>query len=314
MMKGYGGGGADGGQKGYGGAGGGGDDDAIKEKMMKGYGAGGADGGQKGYEMDEKMQEGYGKIVEQSTGIDEKGPLCPDGQVPVAKRGYRIVSTGHRIQSMRQRVTPPERAEPFKQCASHHMEGCLQVCGITWEKCAEMFKQCMRKVCAEQDDEDACQDAMKSTTTGLGITKTTALSRNQKQACECAGEDEVSQRREQEVREFYKQWAPDQMSKVKGLLEKYPGKKFPNLMLALILKYVKAVEVKELTQEELTAIDEQRNTITSSVKDTIKQTAPEEVRNAINKKRGFKGAPSGPDAGGQPKPKKEVPVPDMDEL
>jgi len=115
------------------------------------------------------------------------------------------------------------------------------------------------------------------------------------------------------------------MSKVEGLLERYPDKKFPNLMLALILKYVDAVEVKELTKDERRALEDKRKNIAASLKEKFKSgPVKEEILQSLNKhvkndqhlktelkdalrKQGYKI----PD-----KPKKEVPdnVPDLDEL
>merc|ERR1712196_493714 len=69
----------------------------------------------------------------------------------------------------------------------------------------------------------------------------------QVEACDCVPDNEAPARRKEELEDFYKAWAPDQLSKTASLFEKYQDN-FPRLMLMLHQKYKKSVKLVERQQ------------------------------------------------------------------
>jgi len=199
----------------------------TEDAKMPGYGA---DGGQGGY--GDAMQGGYGG--------GPKQPQCPTGQTGVTKRGYRAYGNGCGTGGIK-----VSSEFDFEECCTYTHDVCYVTCGMEKSRCEELFGECMAKICKDKfGDRQECKSNAGMYTMGTTMMGAKYYKEGQDEACDCIPNDKVDERRLEELTEFYKEWAPDQDGKAKGLYAKYKDN-FPRLRLMLNQKYKDSVKVIE---------------------------------------------------------------------
>jgi hypothetical protein len=71
---------------------------------------------------------------------------------------------------------------------------------------------------------------------------------HQRTSCECVDKGKVREKMERVIRNFYKKFNPEGISKVKGLVEKADGKRsiFNKILYGLVKKYPEAIKKRVL--------------------------------------------------------------------
>merc|ERR1711934_362462 len=189
----------------------------VEDTNIQGYG-GGQDGAQDGY--GEMMQSGYG-------GQEAGKPLCPAGKTPVTKRGYEAYGNGCGTAGI-----SVSSEFNFTSCCTYTHDVCYVTCGMKKANCESEFGDCMNKYCTDNhaDRVGECKQNAGMYTMGTTMMGGKYFREGQVEACECVPEKDGRARRKEELRDFYKKWAPDQLHKADSLFAKYEAN-FPKLRM-----------------------------------------------------------------------------------
>jgi len=237
---------------------------------------------------DDGMQGGYGdmggagygeslqdQLLGQMQGQLDK-PLCPPGQTPVMKKDYQVFSNSSNADSLRKHQ--PEYAGALADCFTYGYNICSQMCGYKMPKCEDYTKECTEKACKEHDDPKECTTKGKTEVGNKKLFGRIQWPQQQTTACDCVDKgDELQERRQEELEEFYQKWAPDQSSKVAGLLKKY-RKSWPQLMLALHAKYRESVKVVQNEEEEEEDKDKDKDKVEDKAEEKEESKPDEEPK------------------------------------
>ena len=129
--------------------------------------------------------------------------------------------------------------EVYESCCDQ-WAACYQICGMSKAACDEQFKTCSTKICESLPDDDGTpasddgEDGDKGTSSSRedcnrksslasmmsSINGCKSYDAAQYKACDCVPKDKAPDRREAAIRYFYKNFAPDNVSKVKQLMSK----------------------------------------------------------------------------------------------
>jgi len=131
----------------------------------------------------------------------------------------------------------------FTECCTYTHDVCYATCGMPKAKCESLFGECMAKKCKdEHDNNPKCTQGAGTYTMGTTMMGAAAFASSRVEACDCVPDAEAPARQRDEIRQFYKRYAPDQAAKADVLYEKYKGN-FPHLFMMLHQKYRDAVGV-----------------------------------------------------------------------
>ncbi|KAJ8608676.1 hypothetical protein CTAYLR_009402 [Chrysophaeum taylorii] len=172
---------------------------------------------------------------------------CPKGQEPAPKRPLKLTSTGSCNglgsgggMSM---FSAQKIDDPLAHCCDVR-QACDQICGASLKMCDEALELCMNTTCASVEDKEDCDRSAGihrlMTQLGDGCKKFVPA---QAQGCQCFAPDKAKRRREQVLTDLYKRYAPDSVSKVKGLVKKATTpKKYATLLVKVVEKYPAAIK------------------------------------------------------------------------
>ena len=149
----------------------------------------------------------------------------------------------------------------------------------------QIYVKCLDTICLHEllthgDDykplkDGLCVDIVKELTEGPKMMAQLISKKIQEHHCECKPEDEMAERHREVLTHFYERYAPESLSKVDSLMEKYSTKgvaQFGVLMYSLHNKYKKSVKVITLTEDQKKAHSVASEGLQNSIKDKMEGT------------------------------------------
>ena len=191
---------------------------------------------------------------------------CSKPYVPVNKWPLGITSTGCQSGGGMGMMTLGGKNDykHVEHCC-HLKNACYQLCGSNKQTCDAEMDKCMDAGCdtlsgyspadlrsmTEEEikkEKDEC-GSMKSVVALIGkFSGCKEYDMHQRTACECVDKGKVREKMERVIRNFYKKFNPEGISKVKGLVEKADGKRsiFNKILYGLVKKYPEAIKKRVL--------------------------------------------------------------------
>lgn len=140
---------------------------------------------------------------------------------------------------------------------------CMQVCGVTKQKCDIQFKKCTDKACRKQPfittggEPKECKTVIGLKVAMAQMEQCNDFEAAQKRACKCKKESKVDRARRKFLTKFYAKFATKKPD-VDSLMEKHGStpRKFSDLVIKLMKKYSKKVvkRVADPMQERMNEI------------------------------------------------------------
>mmetsp|Transcript_689 Transcript_689/g.1442 ORF Transcript_689/g.1442 Transcript_689/m.1442 type:complete len:253 (+) Transcript_689:113-871(+) len=190
---------------------------------------------------------------------------CPSGYTPITRWPLKLESDG--CASVGALPEPGEESgmdfKHIEQCC-HTKNACIQLCGSDKQKCDAVFDECMEEACESlpansqhvledmteeetEKEKEMCDRARQLMILYGQMSGCGPYDAHQSLHCECVAKEKVDEKRERVLTEFYKEYNPESVNKVKGLVEKAKGKKravFNNILMGLVKKYPAAIQKK----------------------------------------------------------------------
>ena len=170
---------------------------------------------------------------------------CTKGYIPVPKLPLKFQSSGCNsiggIAAFRMDV----REEPGLPCC-HLRSACYQVCGMAKDACDAIFKKCNKSICDKMKSpaqKEKCTTATSMHDLLGGLMQCGPYEAQQKHNCGCLEQSQAPQWRKKVLKEFYMEFAPEQVEKADGLAAKVDSSsKMAALLMKLVQKYPNSIE------------------------------------------------------------------------